>query len=261
MIVHSHEGAYDRLLYSFLAMRIAITLFACCALSLACSAQTKDKTEWSEQYNSPGATMVVKETDRARVNGQTVVKYHLFVSNLPKDSEYALCWKLPGTEPQTVASAFINKDGLVVNVLADPANNVAEDPIDLIVVAGRGEPKEFALISNDGKFRVFAEVVPFPISKSNGPCTISAKMMGQDYFLVLIVVTGLQSKEEFQIKQRSGNEGGTSKATATENGSYRTNIFPFVKGEPSGKLQFAVTAKTCNLDIEVPWGRGSYQIQ
>jgi hypothetical protein len=95
--------------------------------------------------------MIVKEIDRARVNGQTVVKYHLFVSNLPKDSEYTLWWKLPGTEPQTVASAFINKDGLVVNVLADPTNNVAEDSIDLIVVAGRGEPKEFGLISNDGK--------------------------------------------------------------------------------------------------------------
>jgi hypothetical protein len=36
---------------------------------------------------------------------------------------------LVGSDPQSVANAFINKDGLVVNVLADPAHGVAEDPI------------------------------------------------------------------------------------------------------------------------------------
>lgn len=75
---------------------------------------------------------------------------------------------LVGSDPQSVANAFINKDGLVVNVLADPAHGVAEDPINLKVVAGRGEPKLFGVISDDGRFRVFAEVVPFPIEDSAG---------------------------------------------------------------------------------------------
>lgn len=86
-------------------------------------------------------------------------------------------------------------------------------------------------------------------------------MMGRDYSVVSIVVTGLKPKEELQINQRSGNEGGKSKAVASEDGTYRTNILPFVKGLASGKLDFGVNAKTCSVDIEVPWGQGSYAIQ
>jgi hypothetical protein len=86
-------------------------------------------------------------------------------------------------------------------------------------------------------------------------------MMGPNYSAVFIVVTGLAAKEEFQIHQRSGNEDGDSKATAAADGSYRTTIFPFVKGQPSGTLKYGVVAKTCSLDIEAPWGQGSYAIQ
>ena len=113
----------------------------------------------------------------------------------------------------------------------------------------------------NAKYRVFAEVVPFPIAKTSGPCGISATMMGPNYSAVFIVVTGLAAKEEFQIHQRSGNEDGDSKATAAADGSYRTTIFPFVKGQPSGTLKYGVVAKTCSLDIEAPWGQGSYAIQ
>jgi len=58
--------------------------------------------------------MIVKETGRTPENGQTVVTYHLFVSGLPKELEYTLWSKLPGTNPQPVADGHLNKDGLVV---------------------------------------------------------------------------------------------------------------------------------------------------
>jgi len=55
--------------------------------------------------------------------------------------------------------------------------------------------------------------------EDGGPCSISATMVGQNYSAVSIVVTGLQSKEEFQIDQRSGSEAGRAKATAAEDGT------------------------------------------
>lgn len=248
-------------LYNFLAMKTPIALFVCCVLSLACLGQTKDSVEWGEKFNSDGATLVVKEAGRNRANGQTVITYNLFVSGLPKDVEYTLWARPVGSDPQAVADAFINKDGLVVSVLSDAAHNVAEDPINLKVVAGHGEPKQFAVIANDSRYRVFGQVVPFPIAKTTGPCSISVTMMGQNYSAVSVTVTGLQSKEEFQIVQRSGSEGAQTKATAAEDGTYRTLVFPFVKGQSSGKLKFSVTAKACAVSLEVPWGQGSYAIQ
>jgi hypothetical protein len=86
-------------------------------------------------------------------------------------------------------------------------------------------------------------------------------MAGPNYIGVSIVVTGLLPKEEFQVGQRSGSEATRTKATAAEDGSYRTLVFPFVKGQSSGKLKFDVTARACAVGVEVPWGQGSYIIQ
>jgi hypothetical protein len=241
--------------------RRLILVFVCCALALSCWGQNNDRVQWGEKFNSAGATMVVKEIGRARLNGQTVISYRLFVSGLPKDLEYKLWSRLPGTNPQTVADAYLNNDGLVVNVLADPKNSVAEDPIDLKLVAGRGEVKEFAVVSSDAKYRVFGEVIPFPVETSSGPCHISVRMMGPDYSAVSVVVAGLKPNEKIQIHQQSGNESGDSKATAAPDGSYRAIVFPFVKGQSSGKLTYAVTAGACGVGIGIPWGQGSYVIQ
>jgi hypothetical protein len=242
-------------------MKTLARLFIYGVLAAVSFGQTQDKIEWGEKFNSAGTTLVLKEAGRNRASGQTVITYNLFVSGLPKDGVYTLWMRLVGSNPQAVADAFINKDGLVVSALSDPANNVVEDPVNLRVVAGRGEPKQFALIANDGLYRVFGQVVPFPIEKTTGTCSISATMMGQNYSGVLVVVTGLESKEELQIAQRSGSEGGQTKATAAEDGTYRTLVFPFVKGQSSGKLKFTAIAKACSVDIEVPWGQGSYVIQ
>jgi hypothetical protein len=247
--------------YNLAAMKPLTALLVCCVLCTACFAQTEGKMDWGEKFNTNGATLVVKEVGRSRVNGQTVITYNLFASGLPTDVEYTLWMKLVGSNPQGVADAFINKDGLVVNVLSDPAHNVAEDPINLKVVAGRGEPKQFGVIANDGHYRAFGQVVPFPIVKTGGPCNLSATMMGLNYSGVFIVVTGLQPKEEFQTTQQSGSEAASAKARAAEDGTYRTLIFPFVKGQSSGKLRFKVSAKTCAVDVEIPWGQSSYAIQ
>ncbi|MGH9703549.1 MAG: hypothetical protein ACRD4K_09255, partial [Candidatus Acidiferrales bacterium] len=82
-----------------------------------------------------------------------------------------------------------------------------------------------------------------------------------NYSGVLVVVTGLQPREEFQAIQQSGSEAAQTKATAAEDGTYRVLVFPFVKGQSSGKLRFKVSAKACSVDIQVPWGEGSYAIQ
>ncbi len=240
-------------------IRALIVLLASFVVGLPCWGQ--NNIEWGEKFNSPGSALVVKETGRTRANGQTVITYNLFASGLPKDAEYSLWVRPAGGNPQAAADAFINKDGLVVSVLADAAHNVAEDPINLKVVAGRGEPKQFAIISNDSRYRVFGAVVPFPIETTSGPCRISVTMMGPNYSAVSIVVTGLRPKEQIQIHQQSGSESGDSKERAAADGSYRATVFPFVKGQSSGKLAFAVTSGTCGVGIGIPWGQGSYAIQ
>lgn len=86
-------------------------------------------------------------------------------------------------------------------------------------------------------------------------------MMAVDYFVVQVVATGLQPKEELRIDQQSGSEQAQTKAMAEADGTYRVIILPFVKGQASGKLRFKVDAKSCVVGVEVPWGKGGYVIQ
>ena len=205
--------------------------------------------------------MTYKEVARTKFQGKTIITYNLFASGLPKDKNYVLCILNVGNEPRAAANAYLNADGKMVSVLADPAQHVAEDPINAKVLGGKGEPIQFALISDDDQLRAFTEIIPFPMEESAGPCHLSAIETGPYYFGVLIRLTGFQPDEELSLEQRSENEGGESKAKADANGNYNAALFPFVKGKRSGKARFFVTAKSCKIGIEFPWGEGSYQYQ
>jgi len=242
-------------------MIFVLTLAALLSVAACCAQTVPSRDQWGEKFNSPGAKLTYKEIGRTTIQSRTVITYNLFASGLPKDQHYVLCILNIGSDPQGVADAYLNGDGKVVNVLADPDHHIAEDPINAKVFGGKGEPIQFALISDDDHLRAFTEVIPFPMEETAGPCHISAIETGQYYFGVLLRITGFQPDEDLSIEQRSENESGQSKGKADTQGTYNAGIFPFVKGKRSGKAQFVVTAKSCKIGIEFPWGEGSYQYQ
>jgi len=160
-----------------------------------------------------------------------------------------------------VTDAYLNDERKVVNVLADPAHHVAGEPINVKAFGGKGEPIQFALISDDDRLRAFAQVIPFPLEVSSGPCHLAAIETGPYYYGMFIGLTGFQPNEDLAIEQQSGDEGGHTNAKANEQGGYNAALLPFVKGQRSGKARFYVTAKSCKIGIEFPWGVGSYQYQ
>jgi hypothetical protein len=215
---------------------------------------------WGEKFNTAGAKLVLKEIGRDHISGRTVVTYNFFVSGLPRDVSYLLWARLVGRAAQPVAEAFLNGDGKLVSRPAI-AGKVTEDPINLRVFAGRGEPKQFALIAKDGRFQVFGEVIPFPIEAFDGPCHLFAVMGSEAYYTVWIHVTGLQTYEDLVIASQSDGEQMQNRAKASDLGTYDSALFPAVKGKQSGKVRFGVMGKSCKLAIELPWGEGSYEIQ
>jgi hypothetical protein len=227
-----------------------------------CLAQTvPERDQWGEESNSPGAKLTYKEIGRTRIQDRTVITYNLFASGLPTNTHYVLCAPNVGSDPRAVTDAYLNEEGKVVNVLADPAHHIDEDPINVVAFGGKGEPIEFALISDDDHSRAFAEIVPFPIEESSGPCRLTAIETGPYYVGMFIKVAGLQPNEDLLLDTTSENEGAPTKAKANDQGTYNVLLFPFVKGKSSGKARFYVTAKGCKIGIEFPWGEGSYKYQ
>ena len=217
--------------------------------------------QWGERFNTPGAKLTYKELSRTYVSGRTVVTYNLFASGPPK-GQHLVLWVLNvGGKPQPTADAYINEEGKVVSVLADPQRHVPEDPINLKVFGGKGEPIQFALISDDDDFRVFTQIVPFPIEVSSGPCHLSAIQTSPYYLGMLIRVSGLQPNEDLIIDQHSDSEGAQTKGTATDQGDYTAVMLSAVKGKRSGKARFNASSKLCKIGVEFSWGEGSYKYQ
>lgn len=215
--------------------------------------------DWSRGANSPGSTLTLKETGRNDLQGRTVVSYRLFASGLPKGQHFTLwTWNL-GSEPQAVADAFINPDGLIVNRLGDATHK--EDPIDIRVSAGRGERKRFALTSDDWAMQAFAEAVPFPLEQSANGCRLSVEMSAPNYAGVVLHGSGFQPNETLTINLASGPEGGKQQASATPDGTYTAAIFPAVKGQKSGNASVMIASPKCSVAVQFPWGDGSYRLQ
>jgi hypothetical protein len=215
--------------------------------------------DWMSRANSPGSILKLKETGRSAVQGRTLVSYRLFASGLPERQHFTLwMWNL-GTQPQAAADAYINADGLVVNSLGDATHK--EDPIDLRTFAGRGEPKRFALTSDDWKLQAFAEAVPFPMEQSSNGCKLSVETYAPDYSAVVLRGSGFQPNEALAIDVGSGAEGSKQQAIATPEGTYTAVIAPAVKGQKSGKASASITSSKCSVAVEFPWGEGSYKIQ
>jgi len=243
------------------AMVCMVTLASFVCLAECCAQTVPERAQWGETHNSPGAKLTYKEIGRTRIQDRTVITYSLFASGLPKDGRYGLCVLNVGNEPQPVADAYVNEEGKVVNVLADPAHHIAEDPINVKAFGGKGEPIQLALVSDDDHWRAFVQIVPFPIEETAGPCRMTAIESGPYYFGMSINITGLQPNEDLLVDTKSENEGAQTKAKADDQGGYNGALLPFVKGKRSGKARFYVTAKSCKIGIEFPWGEGSYQYQ
>jgi len=87
----------------------------------------------------------------------------------------------------------LNEEGKVVNILADPAHHTAEDPINLKVFGRKGEPIQFALISDDDFLMTIVRAfVQIAIEETKGPCHLTAIEVGPYYVGMFVRVNGLQ---------------------------------------------------------------------
>jgi hypothetical protein len=223
-------------------------------------AQDKQFTDdWRKAANSPGSALTLKETGRNATNGRTVVSYRLFASGLPKGQHFTLWTWVLGSDPEAVADAFINPEGLIVDKLGDATHK--EDPIDVRAVAGRGEKKRFAITSDDWTLQAFAEAVPFPIEQTVNGCHLWVEMSAPNYQGVVVRGSGFQPSESLTIDLASGPEGGKQQLNATPEGTYTAAILPSVKGQKSGKASVTISTPKCSVAVQFPWGDGSYRIQ
>jgi hypothetical protein len=216
-----------------------------------------------KDLNSPGVGLSLKELSRSRAADRTLVTYGLYATGFPPTSSFTL-YQIPldGSFVKTLEGVTLTKQGLAIcggtgNVCE---NNGPDDPVDLIVYAAKGEPKRFALISEDeGHSKGFVGVQPFPNATTDKGCRLESVIGTENGELTFIQGSGFEPNADLSVESQSYSEKRALPAKAGADGSYFATLMPYVLGKQSGKTVFQVKSKTCSPSLTFEWGTYNFQ--
>src|SRR5262249_23499058 len=142
--------------------------------------------------STTGAKLIAKERSRTKGEERTVVHYDLITEGLPHDHHYTLLfWPLNGPVNPVQSGLSLTEDGRLICTAKTkddcaPSRPDANPVIDMAVLAAKGEPKRFGVISEDQKWKALTTVVAFPEVGTDGPCTLEALRITPDAQAVMI---------------------------------------------------------------------------
>jgi hypothetical protein len=222
-----------------------------------------EKAIWSGSMNSPGVGLSLKEVGRSRTTDRTLVTYELYATGLPKNPTYTLVEiKISGQIDQMMEGVTLDTDGKAICAGRPEtcSGNGPNDPIDLIVFAGKGEPKRFALISDDAAhLKAFVSVTPFPNATTDKGCRLESVIGTPKGETTFIHGSGFESNGDLTMKSESYGEKNSAVSKADADGSYFAVVLPNVLGKASGVTTWSVKGKNCNPVLTFSWG--TYQLQ
>jgi hypothetical protein len=226
------------------------------------AAMTKMTTDWmSGKLSSPGVSVEIKETDRSTDGGRLKVQYHVFVKGAPKELLYTFsAWPINAAGPvdQTKGLSLM-PDGLVVCAGRLPGQcgqkEQPDDPVDFTFAPGQAEVFRLGLTSADGKWKAFFAMVPDPIIKMDGACSVEVIRLTPKFELTLVRGKGFQPGEDLSFSSKSYDEAHVNKVKADANGEYQSALLPYVKKHANGMTLLQLKGASCAPEISFGWGQ------
>ena len=230
--------------------------------ALPMAAQEFDEAKWGQ--NSAGVELRTLEGPRSHDASGTVLIYNLVGKGFPANERYSLWGWIPGHKPQkAIAGVSFDKRGVLVcsGKPGSCAATTPDDPINIKTTAVLGEPKRFAVISDDGKVAGFAEAVPFPIEASNKGCKISVVRQSPLAELVLVRATGFVPYEMLNVSGHVGGLDSIHSPTVSPDGAWQALIGTKTPGQDSGTATIKVSGQQCSVSVSFSWGEGTAKEQ
>jgi hypothetical protein len=215
---------------------------------------------WGPRMNTPGTEIHLTESRRERSARGTVVYYRLSATGLPGDAVYTLFSTTLGLQSTPVLEGVtFDRSGQAV-CAGTPGTCQGEkpnDPIDLAILAARGEPKRFAVLSEDKESKAFAYVVPFPIMGKDRGCSVEAVLLTAKAEAVLIHGSGFAPGTAVDFRGVSEGEVQHSRSNAQQDGRFYEVALPYVKGKARGKAKVTLESSACSPSLSFDWGEGA----
>jgi len=222
---------------------------------------------WDEnkpsKTNPNGLYFQFSKTDETTSSGKRLTHYRAYVLGAPESKKYTLTvWKI-GSDPQIISKkVYVNAKGLLMVRKPGPEQEdsdfVGDDEFHLAVQAARAVPVRYALASTDKELLVYGTVVLLPLEDTDRGCRLEVRRALPDASAVLIYADGLPANAEIPFQLLTGGEPGTGKFSVNAQGHAVTTGFPSLGGKENGSLRVTLTTTECSLEVELPWGKGSY---
>ena len=226
------------------------------------AAITKVTSEWlSGKMSSPGVSVEIKEVDRSTDGGQLKVQYNVVVTGAPKDLLYTFsAWPINAAAPvEQMKGLSILEDGVVACAGRKPGQcgekEQPDDPVEFTFMPGKGEVFRLALISADGKWRIFCAMVPDPIIKTDRSCSLEVIRLTPKFELTLVRGKGFQPNEDLVFTSKSYDESHVIKAKADANGEYQSALLPVVKNHANGTTALQLKGASCAPEVSFAWAK------
>lgn len=235
---------------------------AVCLLVLPLCAQDFDESQWGK--NSPGVELRGMEGPREHAAGGTTLVYNLVGKGFPSDLKYSLWGWIPGHKPQkAIDGVSFDKRGVLVcsGKPGSCATQFPDDPINIKTTAVLGEPKRFAVVSDDGRVAGFAEAVPFPIEASNKGCKLSVVRQSPLAEMVLVRASGFVPYEMLNVSGHVGGLDSIHSPTVSPEGTWQALIGTKAPGQDAGTAMLTVKGQQCTVSISFNWGEGTAKEQ
>lgn len=213
---------------------------------------------FGSKMNSSGVELSLRESSRSQVTDRTLVKYGIYAKGLPMDTTYTLVQiQLTGQPIQQLTGITLDGQGRAICAGRKDTcrGNGSNDPIDLILFAGKSEPKRFGLISDDpAHLKGFFEVIPFPNTAIDKNCRLESIIGTPKGEVTFIRGTGFEPNEELTTDGESYGEKNHVIVKADADGSYFAVTLPNILGQKSGETTWEVKGKSCDVKLTFPWG-------
>jgi hypothetical protein len=203
---------------------------------------------------------------RKTANGNAIL-YRVYATGAPTNQRYSLVsWTVGEQLQSVVAELWLNDHGLLMRSKPTQeeqnADSVSEQhELDLVVQARKGEPKRFAIVSEDQKLLVPGTLVPYPIEAKDKACGVQALLASPHGEAFLLEGSGFARHTTVKVDSISAGEHQTASFQSSVLGELTATIFPFVVGKDSGVAEVHLSTPDCNLDLKLPWGKDSYHIE
>ena len=218
---------------------------------------------WGPKMNTSGVTISLTPTQNGQLGDHSYAGYRLYESGLPKNAVFVLNSFPIDLKLRKMLDGITFSDRGEAICAGKPGTCTGDKPnddIDLKFVAADGEPIRLGLISEDGQYKAFVSIVPFPIQARDGNCFVQAIRLLPGFELALLQGTGFPKDAEIKVDSASEGEKHAWSDKADNEGNVQLALAPGVKGKSRGTVMTTLSSPACKLTIKFDWGKGTYRL-